>query len=258
MARDGASGTSPRRPGTGEVERARRSRVAHEGSPVRLRLAATSDASSIRSIYAPYVTGTYISFETEVPAIEDVKRRIGSVVTDLPWIVAESAGDGATSAGDAFAVDDPPVLGYAYAAPFAARVAYRWSVETAVYVRLGSERSGVGSFLYRALLELLGIQGYRQALAGIALPNDASVGLHEAFGFRCNGVHRAVGYKLGSWHDVGWWQRALCETTATDPPAEPAALGTLEPGRVGEVLRSAASSGDRYRTTDPRPGGGEL
>ena len=170
---------------------------------VRIRLATAADAAAIRAIYAPHVEESAVSFETAVPSVAEVASRIGGTLRTHPWLVAEDAGR---------------VLGYAYAHGINPRAAYDWSVETSIYVRSDAQRRGVGRTLYGALFEALRAQGYRQAFAIIALPNPASVALHEALGFRAVGRYEAVGWKLGRWHDVGWWQRALTEDDS--PPVE--------------------------------------
>jgi L-amino acid N-acyltransferase YncA len=176
---------------------------------------------AVAGIYAPFVTDTAISFELSAPSPEDMAARIERLGTSLPWLVAEQApGTG--------------VLGYAYAQPFAARVAYRWSVETSIYVDRDAARHGVGRALYRSLLGMLRAQGYRAAFAGIALPHPGSVGFHEAFGFRPVGVFEAVGWKLGRWHDVGWWQLDLC--APGDELAEPRAIAQLTGDELDAVL----------------------
>jgi phosphinothricin acetyltransferase len=140
-------------------------------------------------------------------------------VPRYPWLVADETG----------------VLGYAYAHRFAERDAYDWSVETSIYLDGAARGRGVGSALYRALLELLSAQGYRQAFGGVTLPNPASVALHEAFGYRRVATYTQVGYKLGEWRDVGWWQRAL--DTDGDGPRVPVAVDTLDPAVVARALR---------------------
>ena len=101
------------------------------------------------------------------------------------------------------------IVGYAYASAHHERAAYRWSVSTAIYVSRDHHRRGAGRALYTTLFALLRALGYRQATAGITLPNPASVGLHEAFGFAPVGVYRQIGYKMGEWHDVGWYQAEI-------------------------------------------------
>jgi phosphinothricin acetyltransferase len=175
--------------------------------PPRIRLATADDAGQVLAIYAPYCY-TPISFETGPPSIEEMRSRLVKVLGQYPWLVLENGGD---------------VLGYAYATHHRERAAYVWSVDTSVYVRQGQQRRGVGRTLYSCLLALLPLQGFANAYAGVTLPNPASVGLHEAMGFRPVGVYTKVGFKCGAWHDVAWYQRALQPS-----PAEPAPPKALE------------------------------
>jgi len=161
-----------------------------------IRDAAERDATAIRAIYAPHVIETAVSFELHPPSVGEMARRISAAEPDFPWLVSEIEGE---------------LLGYAYAGPFRTRPAYRFSVEIAVYVRTGATGRGIGRELVEALLADLQRRGYAQAFAGIALPNEASVGLFEACGFVHVGTFKDVGYKLGRWHDVGWWQRAIAD-----------------------------------------------
>lgn len=144
-------------------------------------------------IYAPFVTGSWISFELEPPSVEEMARRIADYGESHAWLVAERGG---------------VVAGYAYGSPHRAREAYSTSCDVAVYVDPACARAGIGRKLYAALIPRLR-EKYHAAFAGIALPNDASIGLHEAMGFGPVGVYREVGWKLGGWRDVGWWQRLL-------------------------------------------------
>jgi len=175
------------------------------GEDISLRIAAPGDAWAIAAIYAPIVRETAISFETEPPSPEVMAARIEGVLKSHPWLVAVRAGE---------------VVGYAYAGEHAQRAAYRWSVNVTAYLAEAARRQGVGRKLYGALIPMLRAQGFRSAFAGIALPNAASVGLHEAAGFQPLGVYRDVGFKLGRWHDVGYWRLALREDDG--PPIEPA------------------------------------
>jgi phosphinothricin acetyltransferase len=172
-----------------------------------IRLAQAGDAAQIADIYAPFVTAAATSFETEAPSAAEMSERIERTLHTHPWLVCARGGD---------------VLGYAYAGPHAARAAYRWSVDVSVYVAATARRSGVGAALYTSLLELLRLQGFVTAYAGITLPNLASVGLHEALGFIPAGVFRNAGHKLGAWHDVGWWQRTI-QPAPPESPADPIA-----------------------------------
>jgi L-amino acid N-acyltransferase YncA len=169
-----------------------------------VRDAAAADAQACAAIYAPYVTGTAITFETEPPSPPEMAGRIERAARGHAWVVLEHGGR---------------VVGYAYGGAMNPRAAYRWSCEVSVYVEQGRRRSGAGRALYEVLFARLGARGLRMAVAGMTLPNDASVGLHRAVGFEPVGVYRRIGYKHGAWHDVAWMQRQLA--CAEDPPAEP-------------------------------------
>ena len=168
-----------------------------------IRPATVNDAPAIAAIYRPIVESTPISFETVAPDADEMRRRIQEVLGSHVWLVCER---------------DGVVAGYAYASAHRARAAYRWSVDTSVYVDDAFRRRGIGHALYLSLLAVLTAQGYANAFAGITLPGPASVGLHERAGFTPLGVYRRVGYKLGAWHDVGWWQRSL-DLRDDEPPA---------------------------------------
>ena len=181
---------------------------------MRLRAATADDAAAIADIYAPYVAASAVSFETDPPDAEAMRTRIEAGGILYPWIVAEEAGQA--------------ILGYAYAARFRERPAYRFTVETSVYLRPDSCGRGLGAALYAPLLATLEAQGFTQAIAAITLPNAASVRLHERLGFQPAGTYRQVGWKVGGWHDVGLWQRALAQAAA--PPSEP------RPHRLADFL----------------------
>ena len=170
------------------------------------------DSAGCAAIYAPFVTDSAISFEEEVPTVPDFAARIGRIQLTHPWIVAEC---------------EQRLAGFAYGCPHRERAAYRWAAEVSVYVDPGFHRRGVGRALYQALLELLREQGLWVACAGIALPNEASVALHESLGFALVGVYRRIGYKAGAWWDVAWWQLEL-RSPADCPPAEPRPPGPLQ------------------------------
>jgi L-amino acid N-acyltransferase YncA len=174
--------------------------------PLVVRSATGADAAACVEVYRPYVLDTVITFETEVPTIQDMAARIVAARVRHEWLVLELDGD---------------VAGYAYAHQFNSRAAYRWSVETSVYMTQDRLRSGGGRMLYAELLNRLAGRGYRQAFAGIAQPNEASNALHEAFGFELVGRYRRVGWKQGAWHDVWWWQLYLgAADDRVGPPAE--------------------------------------
>jgi len=172
-------------------------------NPGAIRVARGDDAAAILAIYAPNVTDTYISFELQPPTLEDMRSRILGTLATHPWLVLERDGD---------------VAGYAYASAHRERLAYQWAADVACYVHPRARGRGVGKALYSQLLGLLGEHGYRNAYASIALPNEASVRLHEAVGFRPVGVYRGVGFKQGAWRDVGWWHCRLGELAPNPAP----------------------------------------
>jgi L-amino acid N-acyltransferase YncA len=170
----------------------------------RVRGATPADAGACAAIYAPYVTATAITFEIVAPDAAEMGKRIAAAVSSHAWIVLQDAGQ---------------VVGYAFGAPFKARAAYRWACEVSVYLELGRRRTGAGRSLYEALFARLVERGFRTAVAGMTLPNDASLGLHRAMGFEPVGTYRRIGWKHDAWHDVAWAQRALA--LGGDPPPEP-------------------------------------
>lgn len=171
---------------------------------IRVRPARPDDAPAIVGVYAPYVADGVISFEEEPPDAAEMAQRMAAGGDLHPWFAAEV---------------DGRLAGYAYAGPFRTRAAYLWAVETTVYVAADAQGRGIGRVLYKALLDTLTRQGFTEAVGVIALPNDASVRLHERLGFRAVGVNERVGWKHGCWIDVGVWQRALA--IPADPPAPP-------------------------------------
>ena len=175
---------------------------------IAIRAATPADAGAIAAIYAPYVLSGTVSFETEAPDARAIRNRMASSDGLYPWLVATTGPD----EGDG-------VLAYAYATKFRDRPAYRYAVETSVYVSGAAQGQGTGRLLYEALIDTLRAQGFVQALGIIALPNDASIKLHEAVGFRRAGVLREVGFKHNRWVDIGFWQCELNE--AAVPPEEP-------------------------------------
>jgi phosphinothricin acetyltransferase len=192
---------------------------------VSVRVAEVRDAHELLQIYGPIVRETAVSFEVDVPSVEEFARRIGDGVVARPWLIAERDGVPA---------------GYAYAGPFRARQAYQWSAEVSVYVAPDARGGGVGRVLYRALLGVLKAQGYAMAFAGIALPNPASVVLHERLGFQQVGVFHRAGFKFNAWHDVGWWERALTQSL---PGAPPSPFSHFQREGVDQLLRELVGAG---------------
>jgi phosphinothricin acetyltransferase len=190
-----------------------------------IRLAEARDATALAAIYAPSVTDSPASFEEVAPDAAEMARRLDAVLAFAPWLVLDDSAGG--------------VVGYAYAARHRERASYQWSIDVTVYVRGDQHRRGAGRALYEPLLELLRAQGFCAAHAGITLPNAASVGLHEALGFRKIAHYPAVGWKQGAWHDVGWWQLELRPRVAGVAPAP---LAPFDPARVAAFLARAPRS----------------
>ncbi len=152
--------------------------------------------AEILEIYRPYIEKTAISFEALCPALDEFTKRFMEIAKNCPWLVL---------------IEEGRVKGYAYALEFNPRCAYRFFIETSVYVDIENHTRGIGSSLYRHLLDQLKMAGYYNAIAGITLPNEKSVHLHQKFGFKPVGIYKKVGFKMGKWHDVGYWQLSLQE-----------------------------------------------
>jgi phosphinothricin acetyltransferase len=171
---------------------------------VAIRLANVSDAAAIAAIYQPYVESSRVSFEEAPPDPTEMARRMAGPLH--PWLVVENDGQ---------------VIGYASSSPYHRRPAYRWTVETSIYLASEAHGRGIGRELLAKLIAILTQQGFVTAIAAIALPNPSSVALHERLGFAPAGTYRGVGFKLGQWTDVSLWQRDLAPRTID--PREPLA-----------------------------------
>jgi phosphinothricin acetyltransferase len=191
-----------------------------------IRLATPADGPALAAIYAPAVAERATSFELDPPDGAAMARRVAALTDRTPWLVCEHGG---------------AVVGYAYASPHRDRPAYQWSVEVSAYVHARAHRAGVGRALYESLFAVLALQGFRNAYAGVTLPNPASVGLHTAVGFIPVGVYHGVGYKAGAWHDVAWFERPLAERAADPPPPRPLAVMHADP-----EFRAALATGLPY------------
>ncbi|OPJ60304.1 GNAT family N-acetyltransferase [Clostridium oryzae] len=156
-----------------------------------LRLATLDDCTEILNIYAPFITDTVITFEYDVPTVEEFKDRMRNIQAKYPWLVYEV---------------DGKIAGYAYASPFHVRAAYDWSVNFSIYIKPEYHGRHIGRTLYKALIEILKLQGYCNAYSLITMPNDKSEGIHKNFGFTTMGLCKDVGYKFGQWHDVKWYE----------------------------------------------------
>lgn len=185
-----------------------------------IRLARPEDASAILAIYEPYITDTSLTFEVEVPSEFAFSERIRSYLDHWPWLVFEVEG---------------MIAGYAYGSRYRERAGYQWCVECSVYIREEFHGRGIAKALYAALFRLLKMQGYFNVYAVINLPNEPSVRLHEACGFRWFANYEHVGYKLGKWKTVGWWQLTLRDYV--DNPPAPIAFAQLNTGDVAAALQ---------------------
>lgn len=184
-----------------------------------LRVATPADARALLEIYGPYVTETSITFETEVPTLEEFQRRIRDISKQFPYLVAEENGE---------------ILGYAYAHPYHERAAYHWTVETSIYVKMDCHRKRIGARLYGALLALLRLQGVHTACAAITMPNDRSMAFHEKMGFQLGGVLPAIGYKFGTWYGTAYCYCRLRDLQET--PEKLTAFPALDKTMTQEIL----------------------
>jgi phosphinothricin acetyltransferase len=185
-----------------------------------IRFATPEDAQGAREIYAPYCSlDSAVSFEIVPPSVDEMRGRISRTLERFPWLVCQR--------GDL-------ICGYVYAGPHRERAAYQWSVEVTAYIHPAHHRLGLARAMYGALFQLLVAQGYVTAYAGITLPNPASVGLHEKMGFEPVGIYKSVGFKCGSWHDVGWWRLLL--QPPPQQPSPPLRYQNLSPAIVMAIL----------------------
>jgi L-amino acid N-acyltransferase YncA len=171
-----------------------------------VRQAVPQDASACVAIYRPYVEDTAISWEIEVPTVEEMAARIAGLRATHEWLVLER---------------EDQIVGFAYGQPLKRLATFQWSVETGIYLDIDHHRTGGGRELYTRLLRRLTERGYRQAFAGITQPNQASNGFHRAFGFQDAGLYRRVEWKHDSWHDVAWMQLDLLGAADQDRPPGP-------------------------------------
>ena len=153
-----------------------------------------SDVPALLSIYAWYIENTSFSFELEVPSLADYQKRITQYAATAPWLVAEK---------------DSIIVGYAYANAHRGRAAYSWNQEVSIYLFINYHGTGLAKNLYTTLFELLKLQGYANALAGIVQPNPKSIFFHQKMGFKLIGIYHNIGYKFNKWQDVGWYELFL-------------------------------------------------
>jgi len=191
---------------------------------VQVRVAKASDAQQILEIYSPYVKGSACTFETEVPSENEFKARILKNIQVRPWLVCTVADS---------------IICYVYASGHRERAAYQWCCESSVYTHNDFQGMGIGRELYKVLFQILKMQGYRNIYAGITLPNDASIRLHEKCGFMHFATYENIGYKLGEWKNVGWWR--LSVNHYDRKPTPPLAFVEMQPTQFEELFNTAAA-----------------
>jgi phosphinothricin acetyltransferase len=169
----------------------------------RIRLATINDAKEIRDIYAPNILNASISFETELPSFEEMQSRIQTILQKYPWIVCEV---------------DEKIAGYVYASKHRDREAYQWSCECSIYMNNDFKGKGIGKELYQLLFQILKLQGFRNVYAGVTLPNEGSISIHEKCGFKHFATYENIGYKFDNWHSVGWWKLQINDYDLQPPP----------------------------------------
>lgn len=189
-----------------------------------IRMAELLDVPGMLEIYAPYITGTSVTFETEVPSTVQFTERVAGYQEQYPWLVCIMNGT---------------VAGYAYASRYRERIAYQWSAECSVYIHPAFRRRRIAEALYAALFDILRLQGYRNVYAVINLPNIPSVALHERLGFSWFATYEQVGYKLGQWKNVGWWRLVL--NPFTEEPAAPEPVTAIDNSVIDAVCLQRAS-----------------
>lgn len=172
-----------------------------------IRPATVKDAAAILGIYEEYIKNTAVTFEIEVPSLVAFEERMERIMSGFPWLVCEMDGE---------------IAGYAYASKHGERASYRWSADLSVYIHEKFHRNHIASELYDEVIALLQKQGYYTVYAGVSTPNPKSEAFHEAYGFRCLGEFKNVGYKLGEWRGVAWYELPIAEYV--NEPAEPKSI----------------------------------
>jgi len=183
------------------------------------RLASEEDIPEIRALYEPYVKNTAITFEVEVPSIEEFGNRIRSIAAEYPYIVCLS---------------DRTIIGYAYAHRHMERAAYQWNAELSVYIGSRSQGRGIGKRLYAALMAILELQNVKNVYGGVTSPNEKSEKLHESLGFTKLGTYRNTGYKCGAWHDVIWFEKAIGAYNLNPEPFMP--IQDVDRAAIAKIL----------------------
>jgi len=180
-----------------------------------------SDAKDILAIYEPYVKETAITYECEMPSLEEFKKRISDISADYPYIVC---------------VFDEKIVGYAYAHRQMERDAYQWNAELSVYIDNKYFRHGIGRKLYCILIEMLVLQNVKNVYGGVTSPNANSEGLHESMGFVKLGTYHSTGYKCGAWHDVSWFEKQIGDYS--DKPESFKSIKLSDKSKLNEILEN--------------------
>lgn len=188
-----------------------------------VKLAKDLHIAEILEIYTPYIAGSTVTFESEKPTIAQFEQRLKGYKQYFPWLVAEEGGS---------------VAGYAYASRYRDRAAYQWVAEVSIYLHQDFKGKGIARTLYRALFDILKLQGIKKLYAVITIPNKESVGFHEKMGFKWFATFKNVGYKQGKWCDVGWWELPLKESV--DAPANPIWFPDLDNNKIDAILQQYA------------------
>lgn len=199
---------------------------------VLFRLASEDDAAQLLDVYAPYVQNIAISFEYEVPTLQEFTERIRAVTQNYPYLICEIGGR---------------IAGYAYAQRQKVRAAYGWNAELSVYLRPEYVRRGIGRAFYTALLDILHMQGVENVYGCVTVPNAGSERLHEAMGFRRISVFYRTGYKLGAWHDVAWFEKRIGEAEC---PAGFVPVSKLNAAELAAVLQRSGALVQRREESD--------
>ncbi|MBQ8798325.1 MAG: N-acetyltransferase [Lachnospiraceae bacterium] len=176
----------------------------------KIRFATVKDAAAILEIYGEYIRNTAVTFEIEVPTLSAFEERMERIMSQFPWLVCEIDGE---------------IAGYAYASKHGERAAYRWSADLSVYIHEKFHRNHIASELYDEVIALLRKLGYYTVYAGVSTPNPKSEAFHGAYGFQCLGEFKNVGYKLGEWHGVAWYELPIAEYVKE--PKEPRGIGEI-------------------------------
>lgn len=191
---------------------------------ISIRLIRKTDAAAALAVYRPYVQNSVITFDYEVPSLEEFSEKIRTITAEYPWLVCEYEGK---------------IAGYAYGSRHRSKAAYQWSPESTIYVAEEFHGTGIARLLYKTVFEILLLQRFVNVFAGVTLPNPASENFHRSLGFTEIGVFKNIGYKLGKWNDVRWFQLQLSEWKTE--PGEPLLIGAVATTEAFEKLMQKAN-----------------